>query len=256
MALPLEQHEILHVKGNGLFYQKEQLAVEAPLIMAVNGEETVTLRTPGHDRALCLGFLYSEGVIGSMLDVVALEKTASNRIEAKVTMQAPLRPRTALAACGLCGSTRLAIPELLAHGTIEDNIVVDFDLLASLPEKMLPLQTLFAQTGGTHAAALFDSSGQCIALYEDIGRHNAVDKLLGFALENHLLPFSGILCLSGRAGFELVSKAAMAKIPIVCAVSAPSSLAVELAESFGMTLVGFLRGQRANIYCGQERIRV
>jgi FdhD protein len=255
MDLPLKIHETIRVHGKDFSLEKETLAVEAPLTIAVNDEETVTLRTPGHDRELCLGFLYTEGVIAQMDDVLSFTQPSANRIETKVAGHTPLQPRVAVSSCGLCGSARLAIPELLAHGSVYDDTAVEMDLVKSLPERMAPLQTLFIQTGATHAAALFDPDGQCIALYEDIGRHNALDKLLGFALQNHLLPFSGILCLSGRAGFELISKAAMAGIPIVCSVSAPSALAVELAESFNITLIGFLRGQNANIYCGKQRIR-
>jgi FdhD protein len=256
MDLPLEIHGITHLRGRAVFSKKEPLAVEAPLTIVGNGEETMTLRTPGDDRELCLGFLYAEVMVASAAEVLSLHQVSANRVEANVVLQAPLRARTAFASCGFCGSRHLALPELLAHSAVADvaHGTVSIDMLKRLPQRMAPLQKLFKHTGATHAAALFRLDGECIALYEDIGRHNALDKLLGFALQSHLLPFPGIVCLSGRAGFELIAKSAMAKIPIVCSVSAPSALAVELAASFNMTLVGFLRGDRANIYCGQERI--
>jgi len=147
MDLPLKIHETIRVHGKDFSLEKETLAVEAPLTIAVNDEETVTLRTPGHDRELCLGFLYAEGIITQMDDVLSFTQPSANRIETKVAGHTPLQPRVAVSSCGLCGSARLAIPELLAHGSVYDDTAVEMDLVKSLPERMAPLQTLFIQTG-------------------------------------------------------------------------------------------------------------
>ncbi len=252
----------------------DDLATEEPLeIRLVAGARrqnvAVTMRTPGNDFELAAGFLLSEGIVSCAQDVAGMSYCIDPHVDAaqrynilNVVLSAPALPQldrlerhfTMNSACGVCG--KASIESLSTRAArIEDDLSVDFGFICALPQKMRDAQRIFASTGGLHAAALFDGSGRLLALREDVGRHNALDKIAGWALMNARIPLRGCaLLVSGRASYELVQKSVTAGIPLFCAVSAPSSLAVELAQAFGMTLVGFVRENRANVYCGRERI--
>ena len=252
------------------------LAAEEPLGIRVNGEAvTLTMRTPGDDLDLAAGFLVSEGVIHSPADISRIKVCSGQRCGhsdhegmgniADVTLAAgagvPARLRRnflTTSACGVCGKASISdICEIPGAGSdlAEDPIAVEPAMLASLPERLRRAQRIFSATGGLHAAGLFDAAGQLLVLREDVGRHNAVDKVVGWALRTGRLPLAGcVLLVSGRASFELVQKAVMAGVPVLAAVSAPSSLAAELAEEAGVTLVGFLRGRSMNIYTAPHRV--
>ena len=215
----------------------------------------ITLRTPGHDADLALGLLFSEGRIDSPDDIESIEPLSPDAIRVSLKPSVDLdlgRPRAATAACGFCGS-----PNLPTAAPLEDRgFRIPFATLASLPAVLEQSQTHFHDTGAVHAAALFNSEGSLLAIREDIGRHNAVDKLIGWALRENpaALEHSGLL-LSGRAGFELVHKAARARIPLVAAIGAPTTLSVDLARHTNLTLAGFLRQTKVNIYTGTWRIQ-
>ena len=245
---------------------QDYLAVEEPLEIRL-GETpiSVTMRTPGHDLELTAGFLFTEGIISSRNELKSIEKvesaTAGNTVTAKlsrdggVTAKQLQRNFFAASSCGICG--KASIESIRIRGIHAPNAAfrLKASLLCELPEKLRESQAVFGRTGGLHAAAAFTSSGQLLALREDIGRHNAVDKVVGWALENDRLPLSEcVLMVSGRGGFEIIQKALVAGIPVLASVSAPSSLAVQMARELGMTLVGFLRGRRFVIYSGAERI--
>jgi FdhD protein len=238
------------------------------------GQRTVaiTMRTPGNDFELAAGFLYGEKVLRSAGDIRQITHCADPdldedrrhnivnvdlREDVLPDLEALERHFYTTSACGVCGKTSLESLRLRGCPVIGPGPVVDAEVLRGLPEKLRASQGIFAATGGLHAAALFDPSGVLLAAREDVGRHNAVDKLVGWALLEGLLPLSGhILMVSGRSSFEILQKGLMAGVPIVCAVSAPSSLAMSLAREFGITLVGFLRAERFNVYAGLERVRV
>jgi FdhD protein len=245
------------------------LAGEEPLeIRAGRYSLGITLRTPGDDHELVAGFLLSEGILSRRQDLVALRMPADDAPEknlVRVTLRPGLRlPANSAArrfsagsACGVCG--KASITQLRRRGLRRPKSATPFDpeMLCTLPPKLRSAQAVFGRTGGLHAAALFDSSGELLVLREDIGRHNAVDKVIGWALIAGRLPLSGhVLLVSGRGGFEIVQKTITAGIPLLASVSAPSSLAVQLARELGLTLVGFLRGRRFVIYSGEERIAV
>lgn len=227
------------------------------------------MRTPGNDFELASGFLYSEGVLRSRAHLAGMSFCVDPAVDAaqrynivNVTLSAEAAPElerlerhfTMTSACGVCGKSSIEALQTRA-APLDDPLRVDSATIGALPEKMRAAQRVFASTGGLHAAALFDASGALLALREDVGRHNAVDKIVGWALIENRLPLRGcILMVSGRASYELVQKSAVAGIPVLCAVSAPSSLAVGLAEAFGLTLLGFVRAGRANVYTGRERI--
>jgi FdhD protein len=252
----------------------DELATEEPLeIRVAAGGRTdsvaITMRTPGADFELALGFLYSEGIIAGPADVAEVAYCLPEEDSEQLYNVVTVTLRSGLAAdlphlerhfqtssaCGVCGKASLEQLELRGLAPVTPGPVVPPAVLFALPERLRAAQGLFATTGGLHAAGLFTADGALLALREDVGRHNAVDKLVGWALAAGQLPLSGhILLVSGRASFEIVQKAAAAGLPIVCAVSAPSSLAVATAERFGVTLVGFLREGRANVYCGSARI--
>jgi FdhD protein len=229
----------------------------------------ITMRTPGNDFELAAGFLLSEGVIGVREDIAGLSYCVDPEIDAQqrynivnVALAVDALPAldrlerhfTMSSACGVCGKSNIEALQTRASRVIDDT-TVSMEVIAGLPERMREAQRVFASTGGLHAAALFDRNGTLLALREDVGRHNALDKIVGWALLNARIPLLGcMLLVSGRASYELVQKSIVAGIPIVCAVSAPSSLAVQLADAFGVTLAGFVRGPRANIYTGRERI--
>ena len=242
------------------------LAVEEPLEIQVRGRSVaVTMRTPGHDRELAAGFLLTERIIRQCKDLVDIatcyasqepENTLNVFLRAgvEVDFAALTRHVFASSSCGLCG--KASIEAVKQHfAPVDSSSTVTAKTLARLPERMRQAQKTFTQTGGLHAAAIFDAKGKFVVLREDIGRHNAVDKVLGYGVLENKLPFDQhILLVSGRASFEILQKALAARIPIIAAVSAPSSLAVDFARANGQTLVGFLRGPTMNIYSHPERI--
>lgn len=244
----------------------DRVAVEEPLEIRVAGSTLlVTMRTPGHDLDLVRGLLFSDGFVERGADIVAIAHCDDVPADARgnvVNVELargieidPARARAALvtAACGVCGAA--AIETLMRPAPIAAGPTVERAVIGALPQRMREHQAAFATTGGLHAAALFDEHGKLLTLREDVGRHNAVDKVIGDALRFDLLPLSrSILMVSGRAGFEIAQKARRAGAPILCAVSAPSSLAIEVATAGTQTLIGFLRNDRFNIYTGDSRI--
>jgi FdhD protein len=255
--------------------ERDTLAGEEPLELRVGGQSlAVTMRTPGADFDLAAGFLVSEGVISRTRDLVAMRYCAGvgdDGINEYNVLDLTLADGVAppddsvarafftTSSCGLCGKASIdAVRTRSVFDVHDDPLTLVPSMLASLPSRLRDAQKVFEKTGGLHAAALFDGeSGDLLALREDVGRHNAVDKVVGWALREGRLPLRGmILLVSGRASFELVQKAVMAGIPALCAVSAPSSLAFDLAEESGMTLVGFLRDPSMVVYTGTERVRL
>ncbi|GAA3978104.1 formate dehydrogenase accessory sulfurtransferase FdhD [Actinomadura viridis] len=247
----------------------DTLAVEEPLEIRVAGRPlTITMRTPGDDFDLVAGFLAAEGIITGAADLLAMrycaDTTEQNTLDVALAegVEPPgelmTRAFTTTSACGVCGKASIeALRVGRPYDIAADGLRLTPATLAALPDRLREAQRVFDRTGGLHAAGLFDGNGELLVLREDVGRHNAVDKVVGWALGKGLLPLSGrILMVSGRASFELTQKAMQAGIPLLAAVSAPSSLAVELAEDAGMTLVGFLRGQTMNVYTGAHRIDV
>lgn len=249
------------------------LAVEEPLEIRVGGNSlAITMRTPGNDVDLAAGFLVSEGVIARGEDFAAARYCAGATDEGlntynvlDVTLAAGVpapdpsleRAFYTTSSCGLCGKASIdAVRTTSQHAVHHDDLVLDPALLARFPDRLRAAQDVFEKTGGLHAAALFDGrTGEMLVLREDVGRHNAVDKVVGWAVKEGRLPLSGtVLMVSGRASFELTQKASMAGIPVLAAVSAPSSLAVDLAKEVGITIVGFLRGQSMVVYSRPERI--
>ena len=248
---------------------EDYLAAEEPLeIRAGRHSLGVTLRTPGRDEELVAGFLFTEGIIAQREDLLALRMPADTAVErnvirvdldpsARVKSGGAARKFSAGSACGVCGKASIA--QLRQRGLRRPAAASLFDpeMLCQLPLRMRATQDVFCRTGGLHAAALFGSGGELLVLREDIGRHNAVDKVIGWTLLRGGLPLNDhILLVSGRGGFEIVQKALTAGIPLLASVSAPSSLAVQLARELGQTLVGFLRGRRFVIYSGEERIAI
>ena len=246
---------------------EDYLAAEEPLEMRAGQYSLgVTLRTPGDDEDLVAGFLFTEGIISRREDLVALRMlgdTATERNLVRVTLDPSVRLTSnsaarrfsAGSACGVCG--KASITQLRRRGLHRPTAASLFDpeMLCQLPPKLRETQAVFVRTGGLHAAALFAPTGELLVVREDIGRHNAVDKAIGWALLGGRVPLSGhVLLVSGRGGFEIVQKSIAAGIPLLASVSAPSSLAVQLARELGLTLVGFLRGRRFVIYSGEERI--
>jgi FdhD protein len=252
----------------------DSLAAEEPLEIRLNGRPlTVTMRTPGDDFDLAAGFLVSEGAVSSPEDIEAIRYCAGATVDGSNTYNvldvrlAPgvTPPATSLernfyttSSCGVCGKASLEAVRTIARWSVRDDPVrLQPGLVAALPDRLRAAQRVFDRTGGLHAAGLFTADGEPLCVREDVGRHNAVDKLLGWALRNDRLPLSStVLMVSGRASFELAQKAVMGGIPVLAAVSAPSSLAVELAEEEGLTLIGFLRGDSMNVYTGEERLSV
>ncbi len=256
--------------------RSETLAVEEPLEIRVGGLAlAVTMRTPGNDVELAAGFLVSEGVIArgdefrSAIHCGGPSTGAGNERNTYNVLDVTLAPGVAppspdlarsfytTSSCGVCGKASIeAVETVSSYDVSADDVAVAADVLASFPDALRAQQAVFEKTGGLHAAALFDATtGDLLVVREDIGRHNAVDKVVGWAALNGRLPLTGtVLQVSGRASFELVQKAVMAGIPILAAVSAPSSLAVELAEASGLTVVGFLRGESMNVYTHTDRV--
>ena len=252
----------------------DQVATEEPLeIRLVSPQQTVavTMRTPGADFDLAAGFLYSEGVVSHREDILRMSYCVAEDVDGEqrynivnVALREGLLPDLqplerhffTTSACGVCGKASIEALQIRGCPVIPTGMEVTAEVIYSLPDKLRSAQGIFTATGGLHAAALFDAQGQLLRLREDVGRHNALDKLVGSAFLADELPLNNhIVMVSGRSSFEILQKCLAAGVPIVCTVSAPSSLAVALAREFGITLVGFLRGQRFNVYSGFERIR-
>jgi FdhD protein len=242
---------IERIDGESRCGERDRVVVEAPLQLRAQGTPVATImRTPGHDLELVRGLLHAESI-----GPAALAQVEDDAIEIDVSPGSFAgRGLLASAACGVCGRVAVADLELRAREVASDTAIAR-GVLAGLPEALRTAQSVFADTGGLHAAGLATTAGALIAAREDVGRHNAVDKLVGWALEAKIDPSAHVLVLSGRLGYELVQKAVMLGVPIVAAVSAPSSLAVELAERFNVALVGFVRGRRANVYAHGWRVR-
>jgi FdhD protein len=274
---PTRAVRVLRRRGNDVRSARDTLAVEEPLEIRVSWIESggsrrveplaVTMRTPGDDFELVAGFLHGEGIV-SGADALEMtycrgeEAQEYNVVEARLTGGRALdldrlrRNFYVSSSCGVCGKASLEAVEAQACDALPEGPVLDADLLPELPERLRAEQAVFERTGGLHGAGLFDTSGASSVVREDIGRHNAVDKVIGRALLDRALPASErILVVSGRASFELVQKAVMAGVPAMVAVGAPSSLAVDLARRFNQTLIGFARDGGCNVYCGEERVR-
>ena len=265
---------ILRLGPDGQRRQLDSLAAEEPLELRVDGTPlSVTMRTPGHDVELAHGFLLTEGVLGSASDVSSalycdsVDDRGRNTYNVLDVALAPgvEPPDTSLernfyttSSCGVCGKASLdAVRLKTRYSPAADQISVAPATLSTMPDSLRAAQKLFDSTGGLHAAGLFTADGELLIAREDVGRHNAVDKVLGWALLAGRVPAAGtVLMVSGRASFELVQKAVMAGVPVLAAVSAPSSLAAELATEAGLTLIGFLRGETMNVYSGSQRIQV
>jgi FdhD protein len=269
---------VIRIRDGAVSARPDTLVAEEPLEIRLNGKPlAITMRTPGDDFALAAGFLVSEGVLGAADELQNIVYCAGATVDGSNTYNI-VDVRTApgvvipditlernvytTSSCGLCGKASLDAVRTTARWSIDDTagdtappVRLEPELLASLPDRLRAAQRVFDRTGGLHAAALFTEDGELVDIREDVGRHNAVDKLVGRALQNGSLPLSRtILLVSGRASFELAQKAVMAGIPFLAAVSAPSSLAVDLAAESNLTLVGFLRGTSMNVYAGEHRI--
>ena len=248
----------------------DAVAVEEPLEIQLGGAAlAVVMRTPGHDEELALGFLVTERVVAAPEQVLSVrhcravaDPDASENVlrvllaaGVEVDLDALRRNLYASSSCGICGKATIA-NALVSAPPLEDESRFDAAFFSALPERLEAVQPAFAATGGLHAAGLFAPDGELLVVREDVGRHNAVDKVIGWALRAGRLPLAGhVLLVSGRISYELVQKALVARIPVLAAVSAPSSLAVELAESARLTLVGFLRGRSFNVYGERSRVR-
>ncbi|WP_221358159.1 formate dehydrogenase accessory sulfurtransferase FdhD [Streptomyces beigongshangae] len=278
MGRVTERRKVIRIRDGAVSARPDTLVAEEPLEIRLDGKPlAITMRTPGDDFALAAGFLVSEGVLGRADELqnivycagatadgsntynVVDVRTASGVVIPDITLE---RNVYTTSSCGLCGKASLDAVRTTARWTIDDTygdtappVRLEPELLAGLPDRLRAAQRVFDRTGGLHAAALFTEDGELVDVREDVGRHNAVDKLVGRALQNGSLPLSRtVLLVSGRASFELAQKAVMAGIPVLAAVSAPSSLAVDLAAESNLTLVGFLRGASMNVYAGEHRI--
>jgi FdhD protein len=254
-------------QGTNLESRPDQLAQEEPLEIRIDNRAlSVTMRTPGQDEELAAGFLFSEGLLHTkdqILDIKPYPRNPAGNVlnvfltpEVTIDWHRLTRHVFASSSCGLCGKTTIDSIHQHFKPVPPGTLNVSGDTLLALPDRLRQAQETFAHTGGLHAAALFNPQGDLLVLREDVGRHNAVDKVIGHALLNSRLPLDRqILMVSGRASFEIMQKALAAAIPLVAAISAPSSLAAQFAQDSGQTLVGFLRGQRMNVYACPERIR-
>ncbi|WP_407836418.1 formate dehydrogenase accessory sulfurtransferase FdhD [Streptomyces sp. DSM 116496] len=273
MGRVTERRRVIRIRNGVAGARADTLVAEEPLEIRLNGKPlAITMRTPGDDFALAVGFLASEGVLASASDVRAVtycEGAAEdgtntyNVVNVQLAAGVPVPDITlernvyTTSSCGLCGKASLDAVRTATRfpGLGDDPVRVSARLLGELPDRLRAEQKVFDRTGALHGAGLFSAGGELIDVREDVGRHNAVDKIVGRALQAGRLPLAGsVLLVSGRASFELAQKAVMAGIPVLAAVSAPSSLAVDLALESGLTLVGFLRGGDMNIYAGEERI--
>ncbi|WP_329269413.1 formate dehydrogenase accessory sulfurtransferase FdhD [Streptomyces pseudovenezuelae] len=273
MGRVTERRKVIRIRDGAVSSRPDTLVAEEPLEIRLNGKPlAITMRTPGDDFALATGFLVSEGVLAQQSDLqnivycagatvdgsntynVVDVKTAPDVVIPDITLE---RNVYTTSSCGLCGKASLDAVRTTTRWPVSDTppVRIDPDLLADLPDRLRAAQRVFDRTGGLHAAALFTEHGELLDIREDVGRHNAVDKLIGRALQQGDLPLSRVVLLvSGRASFELAQKAVMAGIPVLAAVSAPSSLAVDLAAETGLTLIGFLRGRSMNVYAGEHRL--
>jgi FdhD protein len=269
----ITSHKITRISGYDTEELDDQLAVEEPLEIQVAYQSSgpkgrksisVTMRTPGNDDELVAGFLFTEGIIHSKSQIDGIAHAAFDKNRVIVTFSGNFEPQLGslernfytTSSCGVCGKASIdAIKTRSVYADVREGLILKKELLYQLTGQIADHQRTFETTGGLHASALFDISGQFIMLREDVGRHNALDKLIGAALLTDQLPLDNhVLLLSGRASFELIQKAAMAGIRIVAAIGAPSSLAVQLAEESGITLIGFLKKDKFNIYTGHHRI--
>ncbi|MET9319772.1 formate dehydrogenase accessory sulfurtransferase FdhD [Streptomyces sp. NPDC003038] len=274
MGRVTERRRVVRIRNGVVGTRPDTLVAEEPLEIRLGGKPlAITMRTPGDDFALAVGFLVSEGVLGSASDVQAVTycegatEEGSNTYNVVNVQLAPGVPVPDItlernvyttSSCGLCGKASLDAVRTATRfpgAAAADPVRIPAGLLGTLPDRLRAAQKVFDRTGGLHAAGLFSAEGELLDVREDVGRHNAVDKVVGRALQAGRLPLTGaVLLVSGRASFELAQKAVMAGIPVLAAVSAPSSLAVDLALESGLTLVGFLRGADMNVYAGEERI--
>lgn len=272
MGRVTSRRRVNHLAGASNTERTDTLVVEEPLEIRVNGSAiTVTMRTPGSDIELAQGFLLTEGVITTREDIATIQYCPGEGPDGLNTynvLDVTLHPDVpapqvdvtrnfyTTSSCGVCGKASLdAIRLISRHSPGDDPSTIAASTVAALPDQLRAAQKVFASTGGLHGAALFGVDGSMLAVREDVGRHNAVDKVIGWALESGRIPLAGtVLLVSGRASFELTQKAVMAGIPILAAVSAPSSLAVDLAAESGLTLVAFLRGDSMNVYSRPDRI--
>ncbi|MBA6435081.1 MULTISPECIES: formate dehydrogenase accessory sulfurtransferase FdhD [Streptomyces] len=279
MGRVTERRRVIRIRDGAVSTRPDTLVAEEPLEIRLNGKPlAITMRTPGDDFALAAGFLVSEGVLGRADELANIVYCAGatqdgsntyNVVDVTLAPGVPVPDITlernvyTTSSCGLCGKASLDAVRTTARWPLADGLAdaggsavrIEPETLAVLPDRLRAAQRVFDRTGGLHAAALFSPDGELLDLREDVGRHNAVDKLVGRALQQGLLPLSGsVLMVSGRASFELAQKAVMAGIPVLAAVSAPSSLAVDLAVETGLTLVGFLRGTSMNVYAGEQRL--
>jgi FdhD protein len=268
--------EIDALRDAGHVHRGDAVAVEEPLEIRLlrqgaddNGGTgrpvSITMRTPGNDAELALGFLYGEGILREPRDVLDARHCGPTGNVLKVTVRADLpldikrleRNFYTTSSCGVCGKASIdAVTASLGLRTVNSPLTIRESVLRGLPDTLRESQSGFAETGGMHAVGLFDADGELVASYEDVGRHNAMDKLVGAALLGGRLPWKDrVVLLSGRASFELIQKAMMTGAPMVAAIGAPSTLAVELAHAAGITLIAFLRDQGCNVYCHPERVR-
>ncbi|PZG01873.1 formate dehydrogenase accessory sulfurtransferase FdhD [Micromonospora deserti] len=272
MGRVTRRRRVVRVVDGVMSERADTLVAEEPLEIRVNGRSlVVTMRTPGDDFDLAAGFLVSEGVVRAGAEIAGIRYCAGATADGVNTYNvvdvvlargvAPPDPSLArnfytTSSCGLCGKASLEAVRTVATWSVRDDPVrIDSAVISTLPDTLRAAQRVFDRTGGLHAAGLFSADGRLMCLREDVGRHNAVDKVVGWALRGGQVPLCGsILLVSGRASFELVQKAVMAGIPALAAVSAPSSLAAELAEDAGLTLIGFLRGASMNVYAGAQRL--
>ena len=265
--------QIIKVTAAGINKTADKVAIEEPLEIQLEystntglmvRKVSITMRTPGHDEELATGFLFTEGVMKNAEDIAAIKQPGADENITKVILKENRLPEVGnisrnfytTSSCGICGKASIeAIHTVSQFALTKDDLQINATVFYRLQEKTKQQQKVFEDTGGIHASALFDRDGNLMMLREDVGRHNALDKIIGLAWMNGQLPLNNhILFLSGRASFELVQKAVMAGIKIVAAVGAPSSLAVEMAKENGITLIGFLRNDRLNIYSGEKRI--
>jgi len=274
MGRVTSRRRVTRVTGAEVTVRPDTLAAEEPLEIRVAGKPlSITMRTPGHDFDLAAGFLVSEGVIRQSADIAGIRYCAGatddgantyNVVDVVLAAGVPApdpsleRNFYTTSSCGLCGKASLDAVRTTAPWSVHDDpLRVDAAVVAELPNRLRAAQQIFSKTGGLHAAGLFSADGELLCLREDVGRHNAVDKVIGWAVREGRLPLRGAqLLVSGRASFELVQKAVMAGIPLLAAVSAPSSLAADLAADSGLTLIGFLRGSSMNVYTGEHRLRL
>lgn len=256
--------EIVALRARARETRPESIVVEEPLELRLNGEAlAITMRTPGDDIELASGFLVSEGIVTDFAVVSAIAHCDETRNVVEIRTEPgaegvrvpDIRHFFASSSCGICGKATLEAVRRIAPALPADELRIGVDVLEALPSRMQRSQPLFRETGALHAAALFDAEGVLLCAREDVGRHNAVDKVIGWAALENRLPLSGtILLVSGRLGFEIAQKALVAGVPVLAAISGPTSLAVDLARENGMTLVAFLRGEALNVYAGPERI--